>query len=58
MKEVYKLQDNSTYTKSHKIKIEDFEGLEIDLSLVFETLTFLESSEGRKDERNGKIKRR
>ena len=38
---IYKLQDNSLYgnpeeyTKSHKIKVDGFDGLEIDLSLVF-----------------------
>jgi len=38
---IYKLQDNGIYgspeeyTKSDKIKVEGFEGLEIDLSLVF-----------------------
>ncbi len=40
---IYKLQDNSKYgdpeeyIKSDKIKVEGFEGLEIDLSLVFRT---------------------
>ncbi|MEQ8169110.1 MAG: Uma2 family endonuclease [Candidatus Eremiobacterota bacterium] len=40
---IYKLQDNGKYgdpeeyTKSDKIKVEGFEGLEIDLSLVFRT---------------------
>jgi Uma2 family endonuclease len=40
---IYKLQDNGIYgspeeyTKSDKIKVEDFEGLEIDLSMVFRT---------------------
>ncbi|OQA20187.1 MAG: hypothetical protein BWY64_00351 [bacterium ADurb.Bin363] len=38
---IYKLQDNGKYgdpeeyTKSHKIKVDGFEGLEIDMSLVF-----------------------
>jgi len=41
---IYKLQNNGTYgnpeeyMKSHKIKVDGFDGLEIDLSLVFSSL--------------------